>query len=56
MVPRDTSIVCFLVAKVLERDSQEFHIIQQYVKNTHAATHGQYDLNMQQVSQSDKRR
>lgn len=35
--------------EILDKESKEFQIIQQYVKNTHAATHTQYDLEIEEV-------
>ena len=35
---------------VLEEDSEEFKIIDTYVKNTHAKTHGSYALQLNKVS------
>lgn len=34
---------------VLDKESEEFKLIQKYVKNTHAATHTQYDLIVEEV-------
>lgn len=34
---------------ILHRESEEFHIIHEYVKNTHAATHGSYELDVEDV-------
>lgn len=34
---------------VMDKESEEFKIIQQYVKNTHAATHQQYELVIEDV-------
>ncbi|KAG5892238.1 hypothetical protein JTB14_014609 [Gonioctena quinquepunctata] len=34
---------------VLKRDSEEFAIIKEYVKNTHAATHSNYELEVEEV-------
>lgn len=34
---------------ILDRESEEFEIIKQYVKNTHAATHSNYKLHIQDV-------
>lgn len=34
---------------VLDKDSKEFKIIEEYTKNTHAATHTQYDLVIEDV-------
>lgn len=34
---------------VLDRDADEFTIIREYVKNTHAPTHSQYDLDIVEV-------
>jgi len=35
--------------EVLDKESDEFKMIQQYVKNTHATTHKQYDLEIEEV-------
>ena len=35
--------------EVLDRTSKEFSIIQQYVDNTHAATHTSYKLQIEEV-------
>jgi len=35
--------------EVLEQDTEEFRVIQEYVANTHASTHTQYSLEIQQV-------
>lgn len=34
---------------MLERDSDEFSIIEEYVKNTHAKTHTSYELEIQEI-------
>ncbi|XP_043286683.1 poly [ADP-ribose] polymerase [Venturia canescens] len=34
---------------VLDENSEEYEVVKQYVKNTHAATHGSYDLEIGQV-------
>ncbi|XP_043465217.1 poly [ADP-ribose] polymerase [Leptopilina heterotoma] len=34
---------------VMSKDSEEFKVIQQYVKNTHAATHQQYELEIEDI-------
>lgn len=34
---------------ILERDSEEFKIIQEYVRNTHAETHRSYELDIEDV-------
>lgn len=34
----------------LPRDTEEFAILEKYVKNTHAATHTQYSLVVEEVS------
>ena len=34
---------------VMDKESEEFKIIEQYVKNTHAATHKQYELQIEEV-------
>lgn len=36
--------------EVLDRTSKEFELLQIYVKNTHAATHTQYELEIMDVS------
>ncbi|XP_031827907.1 poly-(ADP-ribose) polymerase [Nomia melanderi] len=35
--------------KVLDKESEEYKVIEQYVKNTHAATHKQYELEIEDV-------
>lgn len=35
--------------EVLQQDSEEFAVIQEYVKNTHASTHTQYSLEIEHV-------
>ena len=34
---------------VLERDSEKFKLLETYIKNTHAATHSNYTLELEQV-------
>lgn len=34
---------------ILDRHSEEFKIIHEYVKNTHAATHSSYELDVEDV-------
>lgn len=34
---------------VLDKNTEEFSLLQKYVSNTHAATHGQYDLEILEV-------
>lgn len=34
---------------ILSKDSEEFHLLQQYVKNTHADTHTSYELEIEEV-------
>ena len=36
----------------LDKKSDEFKLLLDYVKNTHAATHNQYELEVQEVSAS----
>ena len=46
------SLICisaFVLSKVLAKDSKEFSLIDEYVKNTHAETHKQYELNVLEV-------
>ena len=40
----------FYQFKVLCKDSKEFSMIVQYVKNTHAETHTQYELEVLEVT------
>ena len=35
--------------KVLEKSSDEYNRLIKFVKNTHASTHNQFDLNVQEV-------
>lgn len=35
--------------EVLDKQADEFELLKQYVKNTHAATHTQYDLEILEV-------
>lgn len=41
---------CFFVPQVIDKSAKEADIILQYVKNTHAATHNTYTLEVQEVS------
>ena len=34
---------------VLDRDSDKFRLLETYIKNTHAATHSDYTLELEQV-------
>ena len=34
---------------VLERDSEKFQLLETYIKNTHASTHSNYTLELEQV-------
>lgn len=38
------------VPQVVDKNTKEAEIINQYVKNTHAATHNTYTLEVQEVS------
>lgn len=40
----------FIIFQVVDKNSDEANIIMQYVKNTHAATHNTYTLEVQEVS------
>lgn len=40
----------FVTFQVVEKNTDEANIIMQYVKNTHAATHNTYTLEVQEVS------
>lgn len=42
-----SSVLFYL--QVLDKESDEFSRIREYVKNTHAATHQQYDLEVEEV-------
>lgn len=35
--------------RVLEPDSEEYHMVEEYVRNTHAETHRQYGLEVEQI-------
>ena len=35
----------------MDKSSEEFNLIQTYAKNTHAATHTQYQLEVEEVNQ-----
>lgn len=39
-----------IILQVVDKNSEEANIIMQYVKNTHAATHNTYTLEVQEVS------
>lgn len=45
-----TTVYWFVVSQVVDDSTQEADIIKQYVKNTHAATHNTYTLEVQEVS------
>ena len=36
--------------EVLERKTEEFKVLEEYVKNTHASTHNMYSLEIEDVS------
>lgn len=40
------------ISQVVDRNSKEAEVIVQYVKNTHAATHNTYTLEVQEVSET----
>lgn len=43
--------MCVLITfQVVDKNSEEADVIMQYVKNTHAATHNTYTLEVQEVS------
>lgn len=44
-----------LISQVVDKTTEEANIIMQYVKNTHAATHNTYTLEVQEVSNFGKR-
>lgn len=39
-----------ITLQVVDKNSEEANILMQYVKNTHAATHNTYTLEVQEVS------
>lgn len=41
-----------IALQVVDKNSDEANVIMQYVKNTHAATHNTYTLEVQEVSRS----
>lgn len=43
-------VLLFVVPQVIDKSAEEADIIMQYVKNTHAATHNTYTLEVQEVS------
>lgn len=43
-------ILLFVGPQVIDKSAEEADIIMQYVKNTHAATHNTYTLEVQEVS------
>lgn len=43
------------VVQVLEKVGEEYTRLQEYVRNTHAATHQQYDLEVKNVRLVDDR-
>lgn len=43
-------VVHFVTFQVVDKNTDEANIIMQYVKNTHAATHNTYTLEVQEVS------
>lgn len=44
------SVCGVFMLQVVDKTSKEAEIIDQYVKNTHAATHNTYTLEVQEVS------
>lgn len=47
-----TSVCDVFISQVVDKTSNEAEVIIQYVKNTHAATHNTYTLEVQEVSHS----
>ena len=41
--------LCILSCQEMDKKSEEYDRLLDYVKNTHASTHNQYDLNVQEV-------
>ena len=39
----------FFNLQVIGHDTEEFALLKKYVKNTHAATHSQYSLEVEEV-------
>ena len=44
----------FIISQVVDKTTDEADVIMQYVKNTHAATHNTYTLEVQEVSHFGK--
>lgn len=51
---RDCLIYFFIISQVVDKTTNEAEIILQYVKNTHAATHNTYTLEVEDVSFLEK--
>lgn len=47
---KTTACYWFVVSQVVDDSTEEADIIKQYVKNTHAATHNSYTLEVEEVS------
>lgn len=45
-----TAVCDTFISQVVDKNTKEAEIINQYVKNTHAATHNTYTLEVQEVS------
>lgn len=43
-------MLSFVVLQVIDKSAKEADVILQYVKNTHAATHNTYTLEVEEVS------
>lgn len=50
MYGKITVCYIFVISQVVDKTTKEAEIIMQYVKNTHAATHNTYTLEVQEVS------
>lgn len=55
MYGKITACDTFVISQVVDKTTEEANIIMQYVKNTHAATHNTYTLEVQEVSKFGKR-
>ena len=42
-------LIHHFLSQILEQSTEEFKLLQAYVKNTHAATHTQYSLDLEEV-------
>lgn len=50
MMNGKTTVCDIFISQVVDKTTKEAETIMQYVKNTHAATHNTYTLEVQEVS------